>query len=138
MTAVTRSQVVSALTAAAYALVPEVSTPGRRAAGSDAELRALDREHRQALKQFNRMVHSEPALRRSERHAAWDREFAAAAAALDDVEMRIAAVPAESIVGLAVKLRVAQRELLPASWGPENTQTLALRAAIADAERLAG
>ena len=129
MTLLTRSHMVSALAAAAHALAPEIA---------DAELLALDRRRAQLLALLDDRRRREPVGGKPAKYAKWERKTCELDDELQDLDERIARTPAAGMMGLAVKLRVAGRDLPPVPWSVETVTDRALRGVLADLERIAG
>ena len=100
-------------------------------------LSRLDAWRRRICAALDAVIAAEPPAGDPE-YDAWYAEVGRITAWRERIEARIVAAPAAGMADLAVKLRVAARDLPPVPWDDECTAMAALRAALADAERLTG
>ena len=132
-------QVVAA--AAVLSTLPSIAQ-----AQEDAELLALWRQHQERFAHTTRLVKEEDRLAvtgpKTEYAKAWGRTKRGWSE-VDEIERQIAAIPANTFAGLAVKLRIGT-DNQPFRLYPDfqedqlSADELNLMAALADAERLAG
>lgn len=125
---------------AAAAVIPVAAKAALASESEDIELLALGRLFQNRSAAMDQLVKEEDQATLNGTEAEQDRIAALVSKGWDDfaeIERQIAAIPAKTIAGIAIKLRVPAKVQV-STKGPYDPFELNLKNALADAERLAG